>query len=657
MKRAAIAVGVLLAIAVGLALAEFVATWIYFLVLKTMPDHVSSGDFVNLWDQLSGVAAHRKKLMGAGVAALVLVFVAPGLIIAHLTSKKRSLHGDARFARGSEVRKAGLLADNGLIVGKYQGKFLMFPGQQFVLLAAPTRSGKGVGVVIPNLLNWPDSVVVLDIKGENFEKTSGFRAKHGQAVFMFNPFSTEFRSHRWNPLASVSRDPNFRVGDIQAIAEVFYPTDHNQKETFWNDQAQNLFLGLALYLMDVGGLPCTCGEILRQGSGYGQPLPAHLKAVIAEHGPQGTGKLSALCMDALGRFLSNSENTFASIKSTFEAPLLMFANPIVDAATSGNDFDLGQVRRKRMSVYVVIQPNRLAVASRLLNLFFSELVNQNTMVLPENDATLKYQCLLLPDEFTSMGRIGIIAKSIAFLAGYGLRLLPIIQSHEQVEDVYGKESARNFFKNHDLKIIFPPDDIEDAERVSKMLGYFTEKAESTGRSRPTMFGKGGNVTESENVSDQRRALMMPQEIREMPQDEAIIIKGNTKPILCKKIKYYEEPIFIARLLPPIVVAPMDMAMHQAMVNRKTQVVSLNEIKGIDMNTLAIDTSAITAFVGDPDNPTREEANAVVRSFFGQLGWGDADEESLDETERAPISTLPAMAGRIDLAVLEQGGLS
>lgn len=172
-----------------------------------------------------------------------------------------------------------------------------------------------------------------------------------------------------------------------------------------------------------------------------------------------------------------------------------------------------------------------------------------------------------------------------------------------------------------------------------------------------MFGKGGNVTESENVSDQRRALMMPQEIREMPQDEAIIIKSNTKPILCKKIKYYEEPIFNARLLPPIVVAPMDMAMHQAMVNRKTQVVSLNEIKGIDMNTLAIDSSAITAFVGDPDNPTRDEANAVVKSFFGQLGWRDADEESLDETERAPISTLPAMAGRIDLAVLEQGGLS
>ena len=107
MQRAAIAVGVLLAIAVGLALAEFVATWIYFLVLKTMPDPVSSGDFVNLWDQLSGVAVHRKKLMGAGAAALALVFVAPGLIIAHLTSKKRSLHGDARFARGSEVRKAG----------------------------------------------------------------------------------------------------------------------------------------------------------------------------------------------------------------------------------------------------------------------------------------------------------------------------------------------------------------------------------------------------------------------------------------------------------------------------------------------------------------------------------------------------------------------
>ena len=677
MKRAGIAVGVLLFVAAGVFAAEYLAAWLYFLIVKKMPTGVVPGTFLSLWDQLSTLPAARNKLLGAGTVAAAIVFLAPLFVYGSRRGSDRSLHGDARFAKQSEIKAAGLFADNGIIVGKVGNQFLMFAGQQFVLLAAPTRSGKGVGVVIPNLLNWPDSAVVLDIKGENFAITSGYRAKHGQKVFLFAPYAKDFRSHRWNPLSAISRDPNFAIGDIQAIAEIFYPTDYNVKDTFWNDQAQNLFIGLALYLMETPELLFTVGEIYRQGSGCGQPLGKHIANILVLRSvpmvwgddlrqptkklpdpnvADTTKPLSAACRDALSRFLSNSDNTFASIKSTFEAPLLMFSNPIVDAATSGDDFDVRQLRRERMTIYVAIEPNKLASASRLLNLFFSQLLNLNMDKLPEHDPSLKYPCLVMPDEFTAMGRIGVIGKSVAFMAGYGMRLLPVVQSIEQIEDVYGKEASRNFVKNHDLKIIFPPDDQEDAERVSKTLGYLTQEATSEGRSHSYGGGRGSNSSQSQNVSDQRRALLLAQEIREMPKEDAIIIKSHTKPILCKKIRYFEENVFKNRLLPPITVKSMNMNLHRAIVEKRTKEVTYEQVKGIDMSTLAINYNAIAKFTGDRDNPTPENVKEVVDSFMTVMQrkgtGGETGVQQRSVAKPAERGHTPNMAGNINLALLD-----
>ena len=152
------------------------------------------------------------------------------------------------------------------------------------MLSAPTRSGKGVGVVIPNLLNWPDSAVVLDIKGENYAITAGYRARHGQAVYAFSPFDESARSHRWNPLTAVRTSPLHRVGDLLTIAQVFFPNDGSgtSSEAFFNDQARNLFLGLGLVLLETPELPRTLGELLRQSSGRGQSLKGHLSALIEQ---------------------------------------------------------------------------------------------------------------------------------------------------------------------------------------------------------------------------------------------------------------------------------------------------------------------------------------------------------------------------------------
>jgi type IV secretion system protein VirD4 len=220
--------------------------------------------------------------------------------------------------------------------------------------------------------------------------------------------------------------------------------------------------------------------------------------------------------------------------------LLIFDNPIVDAATSHSSFDINEVRRQRMTIYIGIQPNRLEDAALLVNLFFSQLIDLNTSVLPEHDASLKYQCTLVLDEFTAIGRVNIIDTSNAFIAGYDLRLLTIIQAVSQMErpSLYGKEGTRTLVVNHGAKVVYPPKDHQEAKDLSDALGYFTETSVSKSRTPGKPRG--------ENHSDQKRALMMPQELEEMGQDEEILL-GFGKPIRCKKAFYYNDPVFVDRL--------------------------------------------------------------------------------------------------------------
>ncbi len=478
--------------------------------------------------------------------SIAILFVIGLVALIAIYKDHRALHGDARFASTNEVEDAGLFGQKGIILGKRKGKYLVFDGQQFVLLAAPTRSGKGIGVVIPNLLNWQDSVVVLDVKLENWQLTSRFRKETlGQETFLFNPFASDRKSHRWNPLDSVSRDPFVTSGDVLQIAQIFYPSRESDKNRFFNDQAQNLFLAITLYLIETRHPRCSLGEVFRQGSGYDKSLPKHLRDILEKH-----PSLSRQCRDALNRALSNPEETFGNIKASFDAPLLMFANPMVDAATSASDFSLSDVRRKRISIYFGISPNRLETAARLINLFFTQAISLNTGVLPEADKTLKHQCLMMLDEFTAFGRVGILTKAVSYIAGYNLRLITIIQSKSQLEGdgLYSKADARNMIVNHEVRIVFPPGDDHEAKDASEMLGYYTTKATSISSNHSGhLLAVTGNSSAGTNISDQRRALMMPQELKQMSPLKSIIDKQGSPPVLCDKVRYFEDRVFVDRL--------------------------------------------------------------------------------------------------------------
>ena len=220
-------------------------------------------------------------------------------------------------------------------------------------------------------------------------------------------------------------------------------------------------------------------------------------------------------------------------------------NPLVDAVTSANDFDLRDIRKKRMSIYLGVTPDNLERLAPLMNLLFQQLIDLNTRELPNQNKKLKYPCLLLMDEFTAIGKMGILSKGISYIAGYGLRMMPIIQSPSQLMEVYGKDAAQTFTTNHALQIVFPPkaSETQTAKDISEWLGYQTVKGVSESKGKELFSKRSG----SESFSDQRRALMLPQEITGLGQDKELVILENVPPILAKKIVYYKSADYMDRL--------------------------------------------------------------------------------------------------------------
>ena len=634
-KRTAIGLAVVAYLGVASVGTALGSAALFQLMHKQIPKDLTLTTTGDYWEATADNLPERKKLyLAIGAPASALFFFVP-MFLLMLGPKRRELHGSARFANRMEIQKAGLRSDRGIVLGKYEDKFLTLGGQQSVLLSAPTRSGKGVGIVVPNLLSWPDSVCVVDIKGENFAITAGFRAAHGQKVYGWAPFAEDGKSHRYNPLSYIRTDPRHVVGDVLSIAQIIYPTEvrGSGTEGFFNDQARNLFLGLALYLVETPDLPRTIGEVLRQSSGKGKPPKDYLQGVINAR-QAANNPLSNKCVDALMRFLTTSDDTLSSIQATLNAPLTVFVDPLVDASTSADDFSLHDLRRQRMSVYVIVPPNRLADAAVLLNLFYSQLLNLNTKALPTQDETLKYQCLLVNDEFVAMGRVAIFAKALGYLAGYNLRLLTVIQAQSQIDSLYGDKDSRTMVTNHAVQLLFAPREQRDANEYSEMLGTFTEKAEAKGKSRN--FGaRGGGSSHSTNTSDQRRALLMPQEFKELGTEKEVILVENIKPILADKIRYYSDPMFMSRLLPPPELPEIDVRAHGARIDKRIRQAGDDEEFTLDQ-VAATWSKLPTLFAG----AAPKDVEQFVSCFFVELAQEQAAPVSnASETETGKEITL------------------
>jgi type IV secretion system protein VirD4 len=495
--------------------------------------------FIQQWWYYKDYDLYKDSIEKSIIAGTIVGYVLPAILIVAILHKKKSLFGNAKFASWRDVVKMGMSKPGGIIIGKLKGKYIYYLGDAFVALFAPTRSGKGVSFVIPNLLLWRHSIVNTDFKLENFSITSKFRLLCGQEVYLFSPFTEDMKTHRYNPLGYV-RDGAFSVSDILSIAEIIYPTDIGDATArHFAGLSQNLFLGLSLYIKHTEGLPFTIGEVLRQSDGRGRTLDEHLTDIVETR-----EDLPESCISALNKFLSEDKTRGqANVLSSFNAPLNNWKNPIFDAATSANDFDLRDLRKKKMTIYVGITPDYIPVSGQILNLFFSHLINLNTKEEPKRNRALKYKCLLLMDEFPAMGRSGIIARSNSYFASYGLQLATIVQNKAQilapVPEGYGKDIGATLIKNHEIQTVFTPEG-DDAEDLSKHLGDTTVKSKSIQRTT----GKGGRTT---STNQARRRLMLPQELQEMPDEDQIIKVRGKRSIYCNKIQYYNDPNFMNRL--------------------------------------------------------------------------------------------------------------
>lgn len=557
-------------------------------------DALRIGTFRDVIHTFSGKKEYIRLIAAAWAGfsiPFILTVVFAGFTIAGLIPKK-VIYGNARLATDMDLAKSTFFPTDKeraeskvytyppILIGKqfkgrYKEKYIYFHGQQFLILYAPTRSGKGVGIVIPNCVNYPHSMVVLDIKLENWFLSAGYRTQVlGQDCFLFAPAGYAdnqeearkgfIRSHRWNPLDCVGRSDIQRTGDLEKIAAMLIPASD---DPIWSDSARKLFCGLALYLLDkeryhlrqqkegVTDVP----EVLVSMSAImklsvpisGQKLSAWMGSEIDQR-----DYLSDETKSLFREFMAAPEKTQGSIITNFSSPLSIFRNPITAAATDYSDFDIRQVRKKPMSIYLGLTPDALITHSRLVNLFFSMFVNENTKELPEQNPELKYQCMVLLDEFTSMGKSEIIEKGVGFTAGFNIRFVIILQNEGQgkKDDMYGVHGWETFVENSAVVLYYPPKvKNELAKKISEEIGVMDMKV--TKKSDSSSGAQGGR-SNSRSHDVVERPVLLPEEIVSLRDVKnktknmairEIVVSEYTRPFIANKIIWFEEDTFKERV--------------------------------------------------------------------------------------------------------------
>ena len=508
------------------------------------------------WDK-PGVGLWLK--ISAGVTtALPLLLLAVGLLRRGLPGSRRELHGAAQWETDGALKKEFRAKFAGLYVG-HTGKglfgkrrYLRFGGPEHVACYAPTRSGKGVGLVIPNCLLYESSLVCLDVKKENFAASAGIRKEAGQKVFLFDPLAPDGRTARYNPLSYVRRGTLDAFDDIQRISQMLFPHSEGD-QAFWTNSARSAFVGATSFLAETPEAPLTIGEVLRLLSRHdGAP---YILGMVQARRDAGT-PYSAATVGALSDYLSGSADTVQGIRKTMTASLSLWFNPRVDAATAESDFDLRELRNSLHAIYVGVTPDNIERLRPLLALFFQQLVDLTVRTLPQFDSKAKHQVLVLLDEFPLLGPMPVLANAFAFVAGYNMRLMLIMQSKSQLRDpaLYGPDKAAAMLDNCGVEVVFGTKDLALSKELSERLGYDT--VDGVSRSGPQFWRmfRGKNLNQTE--SDQRRALLLPQEVMRLKPRDSIVIRPGMFPIKARRIRHYEDRTFKSLLRKPPEVEPI-----------------------------------------------------------------------------------------------------
>lgn len=443
-----------------------------------------------------------------------------------------SSHGSARWATKEKLKKAGLAVPLKKLTGpiyaklslpKGRGEFITSTDIPHSFICAPTGSGKGVGIVIPTLLTYGGSVICLDVKGENFDKTARARASLGDKIFRFSPLDENNQSHRFNPLEGVSSlSPERRFTEAKRIAESFIVMSGDNVQGFLIS-AKEIFAASVLVVVE-RGTPTISAiyDLLSQGGDFNEMFEKLASETNIPEAKSIYGRMEGIADRTLSAYMS----------VLFDGGLGLWRDSLVRAATETSDFNISDLRRNPASIYIVVAPNDLAVLAPVVRLLFQQAVAILQTSEPGQDEP--YPVLFLLDEFPQLGRMTALSQAISTIRSYGGRMMIVAQSLAQLRGAYGNDGAQNFLANCRLQLFMAPADSETPDYVSKAIGNFTRKS----RSKSWMMGQIGKSNIQEREEGAR--LLRPEDLRSLSSDDCVLLIQDSDPVRAQKVLYYED---------------------------------------------------------------------------------------------------------------------
>ena len=458
-------------------------------------------------------------------------------------------HGSARFANRKELKK--LQREDGLLIGRnpHTGRLLRYDGPAHLITLAPTRAGKGVGTVIPNLLAAERSVLVIDPKGENARIAGEARRRFG-TVHVLDPFEVSgMPSAAYNPLDRLVPDSLDLGEDAASLTEALVMDPPGQvTEAHWNEEAKAILGGLIMF--------CVCHEdrdrrTLATVREYLTLPPEKLRALLELM--QDSDAAGGLIARAANRFLGKADREAASVLSNAQRHTHFLDSPRIAKVLSRSDFHFSDLRHRITSVFLVLPPNRMDAYSRWLRLLVSQALQDiardaEAYVRPLSDPAgaqggtqrLKTPTLFLLDEFAALGRLEAVERAMGLMAGYGLQLWPILQDMSQLKDLYS-ERAGTFIANVGVQQVFGVNDFETAKWLSQMMG------QETAGFQTDSFKPGDGPSFSNNLTG--RDLLTPDEIMQLrPENQLLRVQGQATAV-AQKLRYYADPEFKGLFVP------------------------------------------------------------------------------------------------------------
>lgn len=481
-------------------------------------------------------------IAGAGGIAAIAVAILLSVLRAREASDVTT-YGSARWASPKDITAAGLFAEDGVVLGRLDKRYLRHDGPEHVLCFAPTRSGKGVGLVIPSLLTWPGSAIVHDIKGENWQLTSGWRARFGR-VLLFDP--TNAASAAYNPLLEVRRGER-EVRDVQNIADILVdPEGQLERRNHWEKTSHSLLVGAILHVL-YAEKDKTLAGVAAFLSDPRRPIAATLTAMMRT--PHLGDRPHPVVAQAARELLNKSENERSGVLSTAMSFLSLYRDPVIAAVTRRCDWRIDDLvsDARPLTLYLVVPPSDISRTKPLVRLILNQIGRRLTEEL--HNTNRKHRLLFMLDEFPALGRLDFFESQLAFMAGYGLKAFLIAQSLNQIEKAYGQNNA--ILDNCHVRVAFATNDERTAKRLSDALGTTTELRAMKNYAGHRLSPWLGHLMVSRQET--ARALLTPGEIMQLPLDDEIILVSGAAPIRAQKVRYFRDAQLTARIQkPPIV---------------------------------------------------------------------------------------------------------